>query len=159
MNLTHLNAAVSYRSAHGNQCVLRSAALMLDLPGATLVFGVVRAATEAERAADPRASRVPFIHAWVEYDGRLLFAPTLIERMGGELRPFAIDDYYTVNGVTRTWRLSHDDFMKVARRFKLSAAFRHGKDRAGHRDVSEALLAAAGVRYVLSERNTMLPAE
>jgi hypothetical protein len=156
--LPHLSAAMSYRSTTGqNTCVQRAAALMLDLTGAVLVFGVVRAATPEERAKiGPTASPVPFIHAWVEYRDEV-YAPTLIERFG-DLRPLPLDLYYSENGVERTWRLEHKAFMLVARRYRLSSAFRHNSDRAGHADVADALLRAAGVKYVLSERRTLLPA-
>lgn len=156
--LPHLAAALGYRSSTGaNSCVQRAAALMLDLTGATMVFGVVRAATPEEQASiGPKASPVPFIHAWVEYRGKL-YAPTLVERFG-DLRPFPIDVYYSANGVTRTWKLEHKAFMQIARRYSLSAAFRHQSERAGRGDVTDAILRAAGVKYVLSARRTLLPA-
>lgn len=165
MNVTlsrcrYLQAALNLQSRNGqNTCVQRAAALMLDLPAdATLVFGVVRAASADEQAKDPRASPVPFIHAWVEYAGQL-YAPTLIERFKGELRPIPIDVYYHTNAVTRTWRLGNAGFMQVARRWKLAASLKHGGARAGRGEVADALLQAAGVRYVLSARNTLLPVE
>lgn len=157
-NLPHLAAALGYSSASGgNTCVQRAAALMLDMTGATLVFGVLRAATPEERKRiGNRASPVPFIHAWVEYRGEL-FAPTLIETFG-DLRALPLDVYYTENGIARTWRLEHKAFMQIARRYRLSSAFRHQSARAGDGEVTDALLRAAGVKYVLSERRTLLPA-
>jgi hypothetical protein len=130
----HLKAAMHLKgSAGGNACVQRSAALMLDLTGATLVFGVLRAATPEERARiGDNASPVPFIHAWVEYRGELL-APTLIETFG-ELRPLPVELYYGENGVKRTWRLEHKAFMQVARRYRLASAFRHGSAHGQRRD-------------------------
>jgi hypothetical protein len=178
--LPHLAAALGYSARHhgSGTCFQRCAALMLDLTGVqgwkatapTLVFGVVRAATEEEQRTIPHASTVPFIHAWVEVrwqpqpqDGQpaqatvAVLAPTLIERMDG-LRPVERADYYDQNGVGRTWRLEADAFLKVAKRFKLSSAFLHQKARAGKGDVTGALLTAAGVRYRLTEHNSVIPA-
>jgi hypothetical protein len=154
----HLKAALTYTSVTGNTCVQRAAALMLDLPGATMVFGVMRAASAEEMGKDPRASPVPFIHAWVEYRG-ILLAPTTIERTGGELRAMPLDDYYRINGITKTWRLGPAAFLMVARRWKLSSAFKHNSSRAGRAEVADALLKAAGVRYRLSDRRTLLPVD
>jgi len=156
--LPHLAAALTYSSrTGGNTCVQRAAALMLDLTGATLVFGVLRAATAEERERiGPSASPVPFIHAWVEYRGKL-YAPTLVETFG-ELRALPVEVYYGANGITRTWRLEHKAYMQIARRYRLSAAFKHRSARAGDGEVADALLRAAGVKYVLSERRTILPA-
>lgn len=156
-NFPNLTAALALTSVTGNTCVQRSAALMLDLPGATMVFGVMRAATAEEIAKDHRASPVPFIHAWVEYGGEL-YAPTLMERMKGNLHPLPIDVYYSTNAITKTWRLSHAQFMLVAKRWKLASAFKHGSSRAGKGEIADDLLKAAGVRYVLSDRRTILPA-
>lgn len=154
----YLQLALTMQSATGqNTCVQRAAALMLDMPAdAALVFGVVRAGTAAEQAKDPRASPVPFVHAWVEYDGQL-YAPTLVEKLNG-LHPIPVDVYYRANGVTRTWRLENAGFMQVARRWKLAASLKHGSRRAGRGVVADAFLQAAGVQYVLSSRNTILPA-
>jgi hypothetical protein len=160
-NLTHLSAAMSLSGTvpGTGTCFHRSAALMLDLPAdAVMVFGVLRAATPEEIEKMPNASPVPFIHSWVEFRGMLL-APTTMERTGGELRPMPLEDYYTVNAITRTWRLTSTPFQQVARRFKLSAAFKHGSARAGKGEIIDALLQAAGVRYKLSERRTVLPVD
>jgi len=159
-DLPHLMAAMtlSAKTPGAGTCFQRAAALMLDLPAdAELVFGVLRAAPPEERAKNPNASPVPFIHAWVEFRGQLL-APSTIERTGGRLRAMPLDEYYDINGITRTWRLESAGFRQVARRFKLAAAFKHGAARAGSGVVVDALLKAAGVRYVLSERRTVLPA-
>lgn len=153
----HLNAALAYYAgAEGSNCVQRSAALMLDMPGATLVFGVMSPATPEDLARDPDSSTVPFIHAWVER-GNDLYAPTLVERMKKNFRPIPVDFYYRVNGITKTWRLTHAQFMPIARRWKLASAFKHGSQRAAKGEVAHALLQAAGVRYVLSDKNTILP--
>jgi hypothetical protein len=128
---------------------------MLDLPGATLVYGIVKASTPEELAKCSKSSPVPFIHAWVEYQGKV-FAPTLIERFGF-LNSISKDAYYATNGVTTTWRLEQPAFQAVAKRFKLASAFKHGSVRPGKGEVTEAFLNAAKVRYKLSERRTVLP--
>ena len=155
--LPHLKAAMVYQTANGsNTCVQRAAALMLDLTGATLVFGLMRPATAEERERiGEKASPVPFIHAWVEYRGELL-APTLIETFG-DLRALPVEVYYGANGIKTTWRLEHKAFMQIARRYKLSSAFKHQSARAGDGMVADALLRSAGVKYVLSDRRTILP--
>lgn len=147
--------ALSFGNGHGT-CVQRASALMLDMPGAELVFAIVRAGTPEEQQAGSHISPVPFIHAWVEQAGQV-YAPTLIERMDGDLRPLPVDVYYRSNGVKRTWRLPRPAFMLVAKRWKLAASFKHRSQRAGRGEVADALLRAAGVRYVLSNRNTILP--
>lgn len=155
--LTNLAAAMRLTSnGSASTCFHRAAALMLDLPGAVMVFGVLAAASEAEGAMEPRASAVPFIHAWVEYQGQVL-APTLIDRMGGKLCAIARHTYYRVNGIECTWRLPHAAFVRVARRYRLAAALKHGSDRAGSGDMVDALLRSAGVRYVLSDQRAVLP--
>jgi len=76
----------------------------------------------------------------------------------GELRGLPPELYYGENDITRTWRLSHRAFMQVARRYRLASAFRHGSARMGDGEITDAILRAAGVKYVLSERRTILPA-
>ena len=152
----YLAASLRLKSATGGTCFHRSAALMLDLRGATLVFGVLRAATPEEQAKTPGASPVPFIHAWVEYRNMLL-APTTLERTGMELKAMPLADYYRVNAITTTWRLDHAAFMQVAKRWNLASALKHNSARAGDGRMVDALLAAAGVRYRLSDRRTVLP--
>jgi hypothetical protein len=150
----NLTAALGFSTNFGS-CFIRSTALMLDLPGATLVYGVVKASTPEELAKSNNSSPVPFIHAWVEYQGKV-FAPTLIERFGS-LHSIAKEAYYETNGVTTTWRLESAAFMSVAKRFKLASAFKHGSARPGKGEVTEAFLNAAKVRYKLSDRRTVLP--
>lgn len=156
MSLDHLSAAVSYTSANGKSCVQRSAALMLDMPKGTLVFGVMRAASMDEQLETPGSSPVPFIHAWVEV-GDNVFAPTLLEKTDMRLVPFPKNIYYGSNGISKTWRLDHRTFDVVAKRFTLSAAFRHRKARAGSWEITKALLDAAGVPFIASETGTILP--
>lgn len=156
-NCRHLQAALGYapNGAAAGTCFQRAAALMLDLPGAVLVFGHMPCPTPAQRAQEPRASDEPFIHAWVEFNGAL-YAPSLVESIG--LRPISPATYYAANRPVQTWRLSHPAFMQVARRYKLSASIRHGGARAASAAVTAALLDAAGVRYAVSADNGVIPA-
>jgi hypothetical protein len=155
----HLSAALAYSGRGGlGSCVLRSVALALDLRSAVLTFGTMRAATDEEATYIANASRVPFIHCWLELDGRVI-APTTIERTAGVLVPMSRESYYDLNGVSDVRPVPRDKFDAIARRFRLSAAFRHTSPRAGNGEITEALLAAAKVRYVLGEHRALLPKE
>lgn len=159
--LPHLNAAMAYKGRDGsNSCVQRSVALALDLRGSVVTFGTLRAATPEQIEAGEvpaNASRVPFIHCWVER-GDTLYAPTTVERTGGCLVPMKREAYYELNGARDVRRVPLHDFRRIARRFGLSAALKHKSQRFGDGKVTEALLDAAGVRYVLSENRSLLPA-
>jgi hypothetical protein len=156
--LPHLSAALAFRGRGGSgSCTLRSYALALDLRLAVITFGTFRAATDDEAAQiGPRASREPFIHCWVEVGDKVL-APTTIERTGGVLVPMGRESYYDVNGARDIRPVPRDAFEAIARRYRLSAALRHGSARAGSGDIAGALLEAAGVRYRLGEHRALLP--
>jgi hypothetical protein len=155
----HLSAALAFKGRNGmGSCVLRSVALALDLPRAVITFGTIRAANEAEIATIPNASLVPFIHCWLEVDD-VVIAPTTLERTAGVLVAMDRKSYYETNGVYSVRPVPRAAFDAIARRFRLSAAFRHGSGRAGKGNVAEALLAAANVRYVLGEHRALLPKE
>jgi hypothetical protein len=96
LHLPFLSAAVKLRGVKG-MCFHRSVALCLDLPGSSVVVGTLRAATPEERIGHEERSPVPFIHAWVEFEDKLM-APTTIEERGGLVfvRP---EDYYRICGV------------------------------------------------------------
>lgn len=151
----NLQSALNFETQAG-ACFIRSIALALDLPQSELVFGEFRAASAHELLTVPNASPEPFIHAWVEMNGKV-YAPTLIAKMGG-LPAVSRDAYYATNMVARTWRVDQATLQTVAKKFKLASAFRHGKNRAGKGDVTETLLKAAGVPYKISERRTAIPA-
>jgi hypothetical protein len=162
-HLRHLSAALAYTGRGGlASCVVRSVALALDLKRAVVTFGTLRAASEEEALAiGANASRVPFIHAWVELEARggIVLAPTTVERTGGVLVPFARASYYGINGARDIRPVPPREFDRIARRFRLSSALRHGSERLGSGEVAGALLAAAGVRYVLGEHRALLPAD
>jgi hypothetical protein len=158
--LRYLSAATDYSGSGPNRqaCIQWAAALTLDLRAsrAILTFGTLRPGTPEERFTDPRVSDVPFIHAWVEV-GDWMYAPTLLERLG-EIRPFPCVDYYRVNEVRDVCRVPRDKFDAIVKRFGLAAALKHRSKRAGSGELADALLQAAGVRYILSEHRSVLPA-
>ena len=158
-SLPHLRASLAYVGRGGlGSCVVRNIALALDLRAGVVTFGTIRAATDEEAAKiGPRASREPFIHCWIELGGNVL-APTTIERTGGLVLPMRRESYYDINGIRDVRPVPRAAFDAIARRYRLSAALRHGSKRVGHGDIAEALLAAAGVRYVLGPDRGLLPA-
>lgn len=159
--LRYLSGAMTFvgKSPGGGACVQRAAALTLDLREALLTFGTfVHPITSPEDAAQPGRHDSPFIHAWVEWQGAV-YAPTLMERHGTVLRPIEPADYYRVNNATNIRRTPREAFDKVARRYRLAAAFKHGSARAGSGEITEALLAAAGVRWTLTPDRALIPKE
>lgn len=158
--LKHLNSALNYEARVHNTatCIQRSTALAMDLNGSHMVFGTFRPGDAEERAKSPEVSTVPFIHAWVEWRG-WVYAPTTLEKTRMALVPFNPVDYYRANGARDIRRVPRELFKAIVRKYELSSAFRHNRDRAGSGEVSEALLRAAGVKYRISDQRTILPAE
>lgn len=155
--LKNLHAALQYVSTSGkNNCIQRSAALALDLPGSEIMFATFRAASEDERLVEPNASPVPFVHAWVEWR-EWAYSPTTLERTNMMLVPWDCEAYRKINEARDVCRLPRSAFERIARHFRLAAAFKHGRDRAGQGDVADALLRSAGVRYTLSENRSVIP--
>lgn len=157
--LTHLSGAMNFegRGAGGQACAHWAAALVLDLRGAELAFGTFEPLPPEQRTGAAGESTVPFIHAWVEWRG-WVYAPTLIRALGGRLVPIEREAYYRANGARDVRVLPRARFDAIARRWGLSAAFRHRSARAGNGDLLAELLAAAGVRYTTSADRTLLPA-
>lgn len=155
--LPHLSAALRFKGRNGSgSCVQRSVALCLDLRGALLTFGTLRAANEEEAAVIANASREPFIHCWVEVDDTV-FAPTTLEQTDFVLRPMRRSSYYELNGVRNVRYVPRQHFNALAKRYRLSSALRHDSQRFGSPEVTDAFLRAAGVRYRLSENRSLLP--
>lgn len=152
-DLRHLRGVIAHLTGSQGLCIHRSAAMVLDLPGAVLCFGVFRAATLQERAENPLASCEPFIHAWVEYRGSV-YAPTTIERFGG-LTPMSMQDYYDANGATGIRRMTRPELLKISGNIGLSAHFRLGKP--ARASVGGTLLDAVGMRYRISPEGGLLP--
>jgi len=149
--LRYLKAALAFTGRAGSgSCVQRSVALALDLPGrAVVTFGTLRAATPEEAVQiGPSASRVPFIHCWIEV-GETLLAPTTLERTDGYLLPMDRAAYYELHAVRDVCPVPRLAFAAITRRFRLAAALKHGSPRFGDGAITTALLEAAGVRYVV----------
>jgi hypothetical protein len=101
----------------------------------------------------------PFIHLWneAEHEGnRVVFTPTSWEADGGALRYRLADAYYARNGVVAPATLSPEAVRAVADRFDFERCVARGRFPA--RGFTAALLKAAGVRWRLSPRGTLLPA-
>jgi hypothetical protein len=159
-NLRYLNAAMQFSSSTGKaNCIQRSAALVLDMPGSEMVFATLRAASpEEQEELQGRGSTVPFIHAWVEWRG-WLYAPTSVERTDMRLVAWSIPDYYRVNGASNIRRVPRGEFNRIAKQFRFTSALKHGRDRFGSGEIADALLNAAGVQYTIGPGRAVLPLE
>lgn len=155
MKMPHLKGAMKLTGfGQTKMCIHRSAAFVLDVPGAELCFGVFRAATPEEIELQPEASREPFIHAWAEFRGAV-YAPTTIEAMGG-LHPIDPAYYYEINGATEIRRMPRPKLLKVAKAIGLSQHLRHGKP--ARASVGGTLLDAMGIEYRVSPDGGLVPA-
>jgi len=159
-DLRYLSAATAYKGrGTTNSCVQWSVALALDLRSAVVTFGTFRAATDEEAEVIENASRIPFIHCWVEVGVNTVLAPTTIKRTGGVLVPMSRESYYEVNAARDIGHVPRKVFDGIVHRHRLVAALRHGSPRFGSGKVTEELLAAAGIRYRVSgEHRSLLPA-
>ena len=155
-DLKTLSAAMRLRGPKG-MCFHRSVALCLDLPGSALVVATLRAATPEEQAQHPTLglSKVPFIHAWVEFQGAVV-PPSYIEQAGGLIlvRP---QDYYQTNGA------------RDIRRLPRQAVVNHVVDQLVMRELMFGihpgipgylvgrLLDAVGVKYLVTPQGGVIP--
>lgn len=152
----HLIGAMKMEGAPGmGLCVHRAAGMVLDTPGAELVFGVFEPVDPATAA--PGESTEPFIHAWVEWRG-MVYAPTLIEKTGG-LHPMERDGYYAVNGARDIHRLPRPALLKVAKAIGLSRHLLKQVPTKGFASVGQTLLDAAGMSYRATHNGALLPLE
>jgi hypothetical protein len=159
--LRYLSAATKYSGREGNNlCVQWSVALALDVRAGLVTFGTLRAATEEEAKTIAYASREPFIHCWVEV-GDTVLAPTTIKRTGGLLVPMRRDSYYELNAAKDVRHVPRKVFEDIAHRHRVASALRHLSPRFGSGKITEDLLAAAGVRYRISDcgKRSLLPLE
>jgi hypothetical protein len=139
-------------------CVHRSAALCYDLPGSQLVFGTFTAATSEQREAMPEASDCAFIHAWVEYKGRV-YAPTTIEHFGGLVGMDKVG-YYKVNGAHNMRRMTRRHLVALFRLTpELLEQLQFGIMPARHGLLVDTLLKAAKVSYRVSADGGLVPME
>lgn len=143
-------------AADSGLCFHRSAALVLDLKWADFVVGTVRAATPDEIEAEPRASRVPFLHAWVER-GQMVYSPTLMEQHGG-LLPLDRQDYYQANGVRDVYRMNRRELKRLAAVHRWTRQSVFGQRLAGAPSLPNVLLTEMGVPHRI-EAGVALPLE
>jgi hypothetical protein len=136
-------------------CFHRSVALCLDLPGSSLVVATLRAATAEEQVGHPERSPVPFIHAWVEFQDKLM-APSTIEQMGGlvYMRP---ENYYQINGARDIRRLPRRTVANHVADPYVMRQLLHGIQPPISGYLVARLLDAAGVKYLVSPSGGILP--
>lgn len=114
---------------HEGLCFHRSVALVLDVPTAVLVIGLMEPVTEEELEIEG-TSAVPWLHAWVEI-GDEVIAPTLVERVG-YLYALPRHVYYTQNPMVGREEVSRSTIMKLARQEGWSAYFKRGVRKSPH---------------------------
>lgn len=109
-------------------CFHWSAALALDVPDMELCIGILHE---------------QLIHAWCEYKDHV-YAPTLIDKMGGQLLPIPTAFYYTENKVREVKRLSHAQVTAIR------GVHRHlttGKPLGPDRALGDELMTLAGIQW------------
>lgn len=152
--LPFLSGAMKLRGVKG-MCFHRAVALCLDIPGSSVVVGTLRAATPEERIGHPERSTTPHLHAWVEFEGKLM-APTTIEANGGLVfvRP---QEYYQICGATNIRRLSRSALTErvVDRHINRELLFGIRPLQPGY--LVSRLLDAVGVKYIISPAGGVLP--
>lgn len=153
-DLPVLSAAMKLRGPKG-MCFHRSVALCMDLPGSSVVVATLRAATEEEQVGHPERSTVPFIHAWVEFQDKLM-APSTIETMGGLvfIRP---ENYYEVNGARDIRRLPRSAVANHVVDQYVMRELRFGIHPGPPGYLVGRLLDAVGVKYLVSPSGGVLP--
>lgn len=139
-------------------CFHRSIALLYDWPDAELVIGKFRAATEEEQKRIPNASKVPFIHCWIERHGQV-YAPSTIERMGNELRPMSREAYYGMNGTEEWGRMDKKRLLKVAAGTGLAAHVRYGTKLIEGEAAAHVIMRGFRIDYGITEFGSMVPAD
>lgn len=155
----HLNGAMLLTGNTGTgMCIHRSAAFVLDVPGSELCFGTLAPARPEEINATPhlKLSAVPFIHAWVEWNGKV-YSPSMIEYDEGKLLPIDREFYYRTRGVSDIHRLNRKTVIHLSGKIGLSAHLKHGKPN--KLSVGGTLLDAAGVKWQMSEDGGLIPRE
>jgi len=150
-----LLARVIANDPQGCLCFHRSAAFVFEVPGAILMLGTISPADRSERL--PTDSAVPFIHAWAEFRGKV-YAPTTIERMGGQLIGQSRAGYYAVNGIHDTRSISRAELLRLDRRLGLKAALRRGGLCRGGASFGGSLLDAVGLAWKESSDGGVIPA-
>lgn len=152
-----LSSAMKLKSAstRSGMCFHRSVALCIDLPGSSVVVGTLRAATPEERQGHPERSDTPFIHAWVEFQDKLM-APTTIESQGGLvfMRP---QEYYSINGARDIRRLSRDGVVNHVADEYVMRELLFGIHPGIPGYLVGRLLNAVGVKYLVTPHGGVIP--
>jgi hypothetical protein len=155
-DLKTLSAAMKLRGPKG-MCFHRSVALCLDLPGSSIVVATLRAATPEEQAQNPtlNLSKVPFIHAWVEFNGAVI-PPSYIERAGGLIlvRP---RDYYETNGARDIRRLPRSALVNHVVDERITRELLYGIHPGIPGYLVGRLLNAVGVKYLVTPQGGVIP--
>lgn len=152
-DLPLLRAAMRLEADRG-LCFHLSAAFVLDVPGAVLCIGTLTPPDEP--TGNPDDSTVPFIHAWAEYRGGV-YAPTTIEKFGGNLVGQNRAGYYALNGVHDVRTLTRAQLLRLDRRFNLKRSLRRGGQLRGGASFGGTLLDAAGVPWKQGSNGGTLP--
>lgn len=158
MRLRHLEACMALMpTVQGKgMCFHRSAAMVLDVEGSTLCIGTFRAASPEEQAREPSASKVPFLHCWVEHLNAA-FSPANIERAGG-LRPMDPAEYYAINGARDIHRLSRSELLIKAHGSGLSRHLKENVPLTSGRPLGDMLLEWMGIPFTVTANGTAIPA-
>jgi hypothetical protein len=155
----HLRAAMHLTGPMG-LCFHRAAALVLDLPPATLAVGTLPAATSNPDVDDPAHSNVDFIHAWVEVRDKYVLAPTLIERSEALGTPWITlkSEYYYANRPRDIHFMTRGQLKKLSREYGLSAHLKRGDPLTNGASFGDIILKAMGVKFLVGKRGGVLPA-
>jgi hypothetical protein len=153
-DLKVLSAAMKLRGPKG-MCFHRSVALAMDLPSSAVVVATLRAATPEEQVGHPERSTVPFIHAWVEFQDKLM-APSTIEQMGG-LVFMQPRNYYEVNGARDIRRLPRQALVNHVADNHVMRELLYGIHPGIPGYLVGRLLDAVGVKYLVSPQGGVIP--
>lgn len=156
--LDHLKGCIERLETDNGKglCFHRSMALLMDFKEGELVVGTTRAATKEELRTMPNASKVPFIHCWVEI-GDAVFAPTTVERTGGKLVSFRRESYYEMNGSKVLGRLGYEDLMEVAQNTGLVGHLRYGLPMVDGISPPDLVLTRLKIPHGRTAMNTVVP--
>lgn len=138
-------------------CLFRSVALVLDVPWLTFCVGTHRAATPEEQAANPEASKTPFLHAWAEWKD-IVFAPTTMEMRGGQLVPMDKARYYELNGTRDVKTLSRAELKKLSDKYGFKRYITKGEPLKENASFGDVILKRMGIPYVVSRDGGLVPA-
>lgn len=150
----HLSSVLDLEGMPGTgMCIHRSAAFVLDVPGAIMVIAICEPATDEERKVNPNASAEPFIHAWAEYKGEV-FAPTHLKKGGVKLVPKKV--YYHFQRPTDVRFITRPELLAISGRIGLSAHLRKGVPAKA--SVGSTFMDHVGIEWEESSDGGLIPA-